>query len=70
MVNEKLLKAKIIEIGIERKKLAELLGISPTSLNYKLNNKKQFKANEIFALSKILSIEAHKDEYFFVNNVG
>lgn len=66
MVNENLLKAKIIEKGIDKKVIAEKLGISPTSLNYKINNKTQFKASEIQLLSKILGIDKEKDKYFFV----
>lgn len=70
MVNEKLLKAKIIEKGIERKFIAEKLGISPTTLNYKLNNKTEFKASEIKALSILLGIAKEKDKYFFARDVG
>lgn len=66
MVNEKLLKAKIIEKGIERKVIAEKLGISPTSLNYKLNNKTEFKGSEIQLLSQILGISKDKDRFFFI----
>lgn len=66
MVNEKLLKAKILEKGIEKKVIAENLGISPTSLNYKLNNKTEFKGSEIQLLSQILGISKEKDKYFFV----
>lgn len=65
MVNENLLKAKIIEKNIKKKIIAEKLGISLTSLNYKLNNKTQFKASEIQILSEILNINEEKDKYFF-----
>lgn len=65
LVNENLLKAKIIEKGIDKKVIAEKLGISPTSLNYKMNNKTEFKASEIQLLSKILGISREKDKYFF-----
>ena len=61
MVNVNMLKAKIIE----KKKIAECLGISPTSLNYKINGKTEFKGSEIQLLSKILGIENEKDAYFF-----
>ncbi len=66
MINEKLLKAKILEKGIDKKVIAEKLGISPTSLNYKLNNKTEFKGSEIQLLSQILGISREKDKYFFV----
>ena len=51
MVNVNMLKAKIIEKNIEKKKIAECLGISPTSLNYKINGKTEFKGSEIQLLS-------------------
>ncbi len=66
MVNSNLLKAKIQERGIDKLQIAEALGISPTSLNYKLNNKTEFKASEIMQLSNILGIANQKDKYFFV----
>lgn len=64
MVNTNLLKARIIETGMDKRIIAEKLGISPTSLNYKLNNRTQFKANEIQVLSSILGIAKEKDKYF------
>ncbi len=66
MINENLLKARIMEKGIDRKVIAKKLGISLTSLSYKLNNKTQFKASEIQVLSEILEINYEKDKYFFV----
>lgn len=69
MVNVNMLKAKIIEKNIEKKKIAECLGISPTSLNYKINGKTEFKGSEIQLLSKILGIENEKDAYFFNQKV-
>ena len=63
MVNVNMLKAKIIEKNIEKKKIAECLGISPTSLNYKINGKTEFKGSEIQLLSKILGIENEKDAF-------
>lgn len=69
MINKDKLKAKITENGYSREKIAEILGISPTSLNYKLNEKRQFKANEILILGKVLKIK-DKDlaKYFFISN--
>lgn len=64
MVNEQLLKAKIVEMGFTQSEIASKLGLSLTSLNYKMNGKTEFKANEIYALSDILKIK-DKDAYFF-----
>ena len=70
MINKDKLKAKITENGYSREKIAEILGISPTSLNYKLHENRHFKAKEILILGKVLKIK-DKDlaKYFFVSNV-
>lgn len=68
VVNEKLIKSKIVEQGLTQEKVAEQLGISVSALNYKLKGKNEFKANEIFSLSRLLKIK-NKDKYFFAQNV-
>ena len=62
-----MLKAKFAELNLTQGEVAEKLGISKQSLSYKLNNKLEFKASEIKALSKILKI-VDKDAYFFYDN--
>lgn len=66
MVASNLLKAKILEFNLSKSEIAKELGISTTSLNYKLNNKTEFKATEIVKLSNLLGISREKDKYFFV----
>lgn len=70
MINSRKLKARIIELGLPKQVVADAIGCSLTSLNYKLNGKTQFNASEIYSLSKLLHIEKQKDDYFFNENVG
>lgn len=59
MTNTKKLRALILERGFIQEQVAAHLGITTTSLNYKINNKREFKASEIHALIELLEI---KDE--------
>lgn len=69
MTNSLLLKAKIMENGLTIHKVAEMIGISHTSMSYKINNKRDFTVKEICALCETLKID-DKDIYFFTNKVG
>lgn len=54
--------------GIDR--LPTVLGVSPYSIANKLNNKSQFKQNEIMTLIKDLKIsDAEVKSYFFTEKV-
>lgn len=64
MTNTNLLKAKIKELGMTQEEVADRIGISTASFNYKINNKRDFTANEILRLSDALKIE-NKESYFF-----
>ena len=64
MTATKKLKAKMIEVGITQAELAKILGISAQAMNYKINNKSEFKVSEIEAVAGALKIR-NKDEYFF-----
>lgn len=59
MTNTKKLRALILERGLIQEQVAAHLGITTASLNYKINNKREFKASEIHALIELLEI---KDE--------
>ena len=59
MTNTKKLRALILERGFIQEQVAAHLGITTASLNYKINNKREFKASEIHALMELLEI---KDE--------
>ncbi len=68
MVNTALLKGSITAAGYTQESFAKVLGISAQSLNYKLNNIREFKVSEIMKVCDILDI-INKDEYFFVQKV-
>lgn len=68
MTNTLKLKALMVEKGFTQEQLAKKLGISEQSLNYKINNKREFKASEIQALTKILDVQ-DVDLIFFARNV-
>lgn len=56
MVNTLKLKAKIVEKGLAQEHVAMQLRMTNATLNYKLNNKTEFKASEIKKLSEILHL--------------
>ena len=56
MTNTKKLRALILERGLTQEQVAANLGITQASLNYKINNKREFKASEIKALVELLNI--------------
>lgn len=56
------------EKGYTQEKLAKALGISETSLNHRLNNKQNFRQDEIVAASDILMIPRRNlEDYFFAS---
>lgn len=59
---------KMKECGYTQEKLANLLSISPCSLNLTLNNKRSFRQDEIIEVSKILGIRSGEiEDYFFAH---
>lgn len=57
-MNVNILKSKIILNGMTIEGLAEGIGISKTAMYRRLNGKYSFKANEIKAISDILSLSS------------
>ena len=50
--------------------LADEIGLSTTSLSYKVNNKIEFRSSEIIAIQNVLKlINVERDEIFFAHNV-
>lgn len=64
MTNTKLLKSKLVENGYTLATLADAVGISRTSMSYKINGKRDFTVKEIYSICSILNI-TDKDTYFF-----
>lgn len=65
MINTKLLKSYFVKNGLTQEDVAKQIGISYQSLSDKINNKVQFKVNEVFSLCEILNINVDKDVIFF-----
>lgn len=56
MVNTVELKVAMMRRGLSQKKATEALGICQAALNYKINNKRQFKMQEIAKLRDLLGL--------------
>lgn len=70
MTNTKKLRALILERDLTQEQVAVHLGITPASLNYKINNKREFKASEIKALVDLLNIPGEDvSVIFFAHDV-
>lgn len=56
MTNSLKLRAAILERGFTQEQLAEQLGMTIATFNYKVNNKREFKASEIKKLAEFLCL--------------
>lgn len=66
MTNTLEFKAMLVRKGLTLKKLSEEVGISSTSLSYKINNRRDFMSREIVAISKALNLTSYeRDKIFF-----
>lgn len=58
------------ELGFTQEKLAKAIGISECSMNFSLNNKRNFRQDEISKISSELKIPARNiDSYFFTHKL-
>ena len=70
MTNSLELRAAITRKGMTQEQVAEALGITTATLNYKINNKREFKTSEVKALVDLLEIKKEDiDKIFFANDV-
>lgn len=58
------LKGKMTEARISQAKMAEYLGITPQSLNSKLNGRNSFTLEEVIKISEILHLKDPVDIFF------
>lgn len=71
MVDNELLRATIKEKGASKCFIARSLGITVQGLGNKLEGKTEFTAEQIFRISKILTLEPmERDRIFFTEKVG
>jgi len=70
LTNSNELRAAITRKGMTQEQVAEALGITTATLNYKINNKREFKTSEVKALVDLLEIKKEDiDKIFFANDV-
>lgn len=62
MVNTNLLKGRIVASGLGRKKLAQLLHMSESTLCDKINGKRSFTTDEANLLCLIVGIESNDEK--------
>lgn len=66
MVNTVELKVAMMRRGLSQKKAAEAMGICQAALNYKVNNKHQFKVSEITKLRDLLGLSPEQMNEIFL----
>ncbi len=59
------LKGKIKEVYDTQEAFSRKIGLSTTSLNYKLNNQIQFRQEEIYSMINALSLEEGEIKLYF-----
>lgn len=65
-----MLLGRMKERGFTQEKLAKTLGISECSVNFSLNNKRNFRQDEILKMTEVLGIPGKKiEEYFFTHKL-
>lgn len=69
MIDKDLLSGKIRGCGLKQSEVAAKIGISSQSLSLKINNKSEFKLDEVIALCAILNITDEKESIFFAKSL-
>jgi transcriptional regulator with XRE-family HTH domain len=70
MTNTLKLKAAIVGSGLNQEQVAENLEMTIATLNYKINNKSEFRASEIKKLSEVLNLTNEEvNAIFFAEKV-
>lgn len=65
-----MLLGRMKERGFTQAKLAKALGISECSVNLSLNNKRNFRQDEILKMTEVLEIPSKKlEDYFFTHKL-
>lgn len=59
---------KMREKGLTQVNLGKIIGLSETSLNFSLNNKRDFRQDEMLKICEVLDIPIEEvDTYFFAH---
>lgn len=60
----------LIANNMTAEQLADAIGISPQSLSYKMNNRREFTSSEIMGIATALNLTSEqRDRIFFKNKV-
>ena len=66
MLNSRLIKQRMAQMGLTQKNLAEMLNLASPTVNQKINNSRPLTLQEAEKIAKILKIEDNLfGEYFF-----
>ena len=68
MINANKIRARIVELGMTQKEVAEKIGMSEKTFSVKMNNGK-FGLDEADKMINVLKIE-QPDKYFFADTVA
>ncbi len=66
MINTVELKVAMMRRGLTQVKVAEAMGICQPALNYKINNKRQFKVSELTKLRDLLGLSPEQMNEIFL----
>lgn len=70
MTNTTLLKSVMVLRGFTIKSLARVVGMSTSSMSYKINNHRDFSISEVAAIKEAMNLSAsERDEIFFATNL-
>lgn len=67
-MTDKIIKAYMTLRGISQRELAEIVGITVTTLNHKINGKASFNRDEMEIIAKTLGVSV--EELFFTNSIS
>lgn len=71
MVNTNKIKARIVELGITQKVLADAIGVATTTISQKINNRRAMDVSEAFKIAEVLKIQdTDFREYFFKEEIA
>ena len=70
MTNTLELELAIKRAGLTKREIAKRLNLSENGLYLKIDNKTEFKASELFALTKMLNLSGNEMEVIFFNQIS
>lgn len=69
-MNSRLLKAAIVKSGLSREELAKKIGVSTTTLSYKISGKRVWTRDNMYSIMNALNLtESEMVDIFFADNV-